>query len=190
MICPIYEQKKYNLSSSTNYIDNNYPEHKYYSSYNRKTPIFNKIYRFYKFNENKSKSTISVLPAYILHRKQKSIKYFFKLVSEYANSDISIEKLHYFADTEKYFQSIKTLYRYFNCLNNQLSHIIKALFKQIIIIKPDKNFILQFPDSKDIKSKLKLMLKLLTELLKIIHEANISTVLESESPFIFIFYFL
>ena len=133
VICNIFNKSNYKLNIVTNYIEQNYPGYKYYSKYNRKTPLNNTIFRFYKI-DNKIKNTISVLPSYILTRKQKSLKIFYKLLNIYSIKDISIEKLWSFFDTENHFKSITTLRRYFKYLHLQINSIMQTLITNIIIL--------------------------------------------------------
>ena len=73
VVSNIFDKNKYNVNNVSKDIEQNWPDFKYYGNYARKTPDSNIIFRYYKVNDKK-KITLSVLPAYILTRKQKSIK--------------------------------------------------------------------------------------------------------------------
>lgn len=73
---PFFRKNQYSLTNVTEYIGKNFEHFKYYSQYNRKECEQTPIYRFYKKNDTGNKTTISVLPAFILSRKRKSLKIF------------------------------------------------------------------------------------------------------------------
>jgi hypothetical protein len=182
VISSIFQKEKYNLNNVTLFIEQYYPEYKYFNYYFRKNPLSNIIYRFYK-KINNNKITISILPAYILTRKQKSIKIFFKLLKIYTEKKISIEKLYNFFDTSNHFKSLTTFKKYFSVLINQLDEILNSLTKSIVVLDSNNKYPNILPDKKSDFNKLKIMFNLITLLLKIIHELNIQIILESEIPY-------
>lgn len=188
LISPIFQKEKYNLDSITSYIEQNYPEFKYYAKYKRKTPSENIIFRFYRKQES-TKITISILPAYILSRKQKSIKIFYDLLKTYTEKDISIEHLWSFFDNTNHFKSISTLRKYISVFIYQLDEILKLLTKKVVLLDSKNKYPDILPDENMINIKLQYFFKILNHLLKILHNQNIQIILEYEMPYYF-HYFL
>lgn len=96
---------------------------------------------------------------------------------------MSIEYLWKYFDTSNHFKSIKTLRNYFSSLLNQIDNILKIISKNIVQLRGYKKHPVLFPDEQNNISRIKLVIKLIIELLKILHEENIDTILNKESPF-------
>lgn len=189
VISSIFQKEKYNLTNVTLFIEQNYKDFKYYANYLRKTPSKNIIYRFYKKNEDRSKVTLSVLPAFVLSRKQKSIRIFFDLLKIYSEKNITIECLWKYFDNSNHFKSLTTLRSYFKMFIFQLDNMLKVLTKEILLLNNKNKYPDILPNELDIIAKLTILFKTINQLLKILHEKNIQTLLTREAPF-FLHYFL
>ena len=107
----------------------------------------------------------------------------------FTEKQISIEKLWAHFDTSNHFTSLTTLRNYFSILIYQLNEILNSLTKKIIVLNTNKKYPDILPDEKSVIDKLKNMFDLISLLLKIIHETNISIILESEISY-FLHYFI
>lgn len=184
IISSIFQKEKYNLNNVSLYIEQNYKDFKYYDKYLRLTPSENTIYRFYTRNkDNNSKATLSILPAFVLSRKQKSIKIFFELINNYNENKISVEYLWKYFDKSNHFKSLTTLRNYFNILISQLDDLLKILTKKIVLLDTKNKYPDILPDETDITNKLRCLFILINQLLKILHKKKIELFLETEASY-------
>jgi len=130
------------------------------------------------------------LPAFLFSRKQASLKYFFTLISLYAQEDVSLWRLWANTDRDDVFINIKTLYRYYHALCNQIDVILKTLSREIVDI--DGNFTLPtiFPDRQRVRDKMKLLFFLLDKLIETIHKKQRSGIILQEERYSFLHSYL
>lgn len=167
-----FTNKEYNINSVSEIIGRKYPDYRYYGTYERKNPILIKIFRFHKRLKD-GKKTLSILPSFILSRKQKNPALFMEIVRQISNGSTSIEKAWLKYDSPGHFRSLKTFQTYMKSLYQQLNRILSLLQKQIAIHKVDTKVSDIFPDHKERNTKFNLLYVLLDELKDTLHRKGL-----------------
>ncbi len=126
---------------------------------------------------------MSVLPAFLLSRKQKSLDVFFKLLGIYASRPVSLEKLLYQFDTSDHFRSMTTLKKYFRDLASGIDAILCQLQGVVVRLQNDAPLIQISPHESGLRSKIDTLLKLIDALIKVLSQKKyIGVVLADEIP--------
>lgn len=124
------------------------------------------------------------MPAFLFSRKQKSIQIFFRLLHNFTEQDLSIEKLYYYFDNDNHFQDIKTLRKYFNSFISQLNQILTSLNSQIISLKGDSEIENIFPGDDKLNKKLRMLFRMIDELIELLQQKETKKIiLEGEKYF-------
>jgi hypothetical protein len=130
------------------------------------------------------------LPAFLLSRKHKSLRYFFTLLRIYKDRKISIETLWSNYDTDGYFNNLKTLRSYFCALSRQIDEILSILSSHVVTL--DTSIFLEdiTPDKKNMHRKLEVLFTLIDRLLELLHQKDITGMIINDEKCSFIHAYL